>query len=173
MPILGPVEFFSSDENLLILVATHQKIFVISPENTKSFLSTFSRMIEMGSPTPLRYQSTQPAVLLQNVWTDRLARFSVAGGILLGLLLFLLVAILIPNLSNVPLGYDRLGNPLSLVSSERLLLLPVLAAFSLGFNILAGLFFYRRPRTQVIAYFFWISSSITPFLLVIAILYIL
>ena len=165
---LGPVEFFATDEELMVLVATPTKIYVISPEDSRNFLALFSRIIEMGSPSPLTSYSALPAVFLRNVWSDRLARVPLASGIILTLALFIMVGVLIPGQAAVPLGFDRLGEPLTPGPPERLLLLPVLGLFTLVFDILAGLFFYRRPGMQAIAYLLWVSSSITPILLIAA-----
>ena len=170
---LGKVEYFASDPSTMILIATYEKIYVISPEDKKTFLAVFSRMIELGSPSPLKSYSVLPVVFLQNVWTDRMARLPLISGIALTIGLFILVAGAIPTMPSVRLGFNRLGQPLDAGPSARLLLLPILASFTLAFDILAGLFFYRRPRRQSIAYLLWASSSVVPILLIIATLFML
>ncbi len=170
---LGMVEYFASDPSTMVLIATYNKIYVISPEDKKSFLAVFSRMVEMGSPSPLKSYSALPVVFFRNVWTDRMARLSLISGIALTIGLFILVAAVIPSISSFQLGFNRLGQPLEAGPSARLLLLPILASFTLAFDVLAGLFFYRRPRKQSIAYLLWASSSLVPILLIIATLFML
>jgi hypothetical protein len=170
---LGMVEYFASDPSTMILIATYNKIYVISPEDKNTFLAVFSRMVEMGSPSPLQSYSALPVVFFRNVWTDRMARLPLIIGIALTIGLFILVAAVIPTMSSISLGFNRLGQPLEAGPPARLLLLPILAAFTLTFDVLAGLFFYRRPRKQSIAYLLWTSSSIVPILLIIATLFML
>lgn len=170
---LGKVEFFATEPATMILIATYDKIYVVSPADKKSFLAVFIRMIEMGSPSPLKSYSALPVVFLRNVWTDKLARLPLISGIAFTVALFILVAVVIPITPSVSLGFDRLGRPFESGPSTRLLLLPVLAGFTLVFDILVGLIFYRRPRMESLAYLLWFSTSIVPLLLIIAVLFML
>jgi hypothetical protein len=55
----------------------------------------------------------------------------------------------------------------------QLLLLPVLNALCLGVDLLGGLFFYRKPESQVFAYVLWGSGVVTSLLFLIAVFFIL
>ena len=51
---LGPIEYLATDRKNLLLVATPQRIFAISPADPKTFMHTFRSINEMGSLAPLR-----------------------------------------------------------------------------------------------------------------------
>ncbi len=170
---LGPVEYMASDFSKMLLVATPEKIYVISPADPRSFQRAFQRVIEMGSLTPIPSFSTQPAAFLQRVWADLFARIAIFGGLALTIGLFVLVATIIPTRSSMPLGFDKAGLPMTAGPPERLLLLPVLATFTLVVDLAGGLFFYRYPDTKPIAYLLWAAGVITPLLLITATLFLI
>ncbi len=170
---LGPVEYMASDRDRMLLVATPEKIYVISPADPKGFQRAFQRAIEMGSLSPIPFSSTLPAAFLQRVWHDRLARIVILAGLALTVALFVLVVTTIPTKTALPLGFDRAGQPISNGPPERLLLLPVLATFSLVTDLIAGLFFYRYEETHPIAYLLWAAGVITPLLLIAATLFLI
>lgn len=165
---LGEVEFIASDVRKLLLVATPQKIYAISPADGRAFIRSFRQIIELGSLSPLPSYSVVPAAFLQQVWQDRTARWLVLGGLGLTGALFILAALIISGRQTVSLGYDALRNPLAPVSSDRLLLLPLLGAVVYVVDLLSGLFFYRRVEQRLVAYLLWGSSVLTPFLLFLA-----
>ena len=165
---LGEVEFIASDVRKLLLVATPQKIYAISPADGRTFIRSFRQIIELGSLSPLPSYSVLPAAFLQQVWQDRSARWLALGGLGLTGALFILAALIIPGRQTVSLGYDALRNPLEPVSSDRLLLLPLLGAAVYVVDLLSGLFFYRRVEQRLVAYLLWGSSVLTPLLLFLA-----
>lgn len=165
---LGEVEFLASDVRSLLLVATPQKIYVISPADGRAFIRSFRQIIELGSLSPLPSYSVQPAAFMQKVWQDRAARWLALAGLALTVTLFILAALIIPGRSTVSLGYDALRAPLEPVSSDRLLLLPLLGAAAYVVDLIAGLFFYRRDEQCPVAYLLWGSSVLTPLLLFLA-----
>ena len=165
---LGEVEFIASDVRKLLLVATPQKIYAISPADGRTFIRSFRQIIELGSLSPLPSYSVLPAAFLQQVWQDRSARWLALGGLGLTGALFILAALIIPGRQTVFLGYDALRNPLEPVSSDRLLLLPLLGAAVYVVDLLSGLFFYRRVERRLVAYLLWGSSVLTPLLLFLA-----
>ena len=165
---LGEVEFMASEVRSLLLVATPQKIYAISPADGRAFIRSFHQIIELGSLSPLPSYSVQPAAFMQKVWQDRPARWMVLAGLGLTGALFILAALIIPGRATVSLGYDALRGPLEPVSSDRLLLLPLLGAAAYVVDLIAGLFFYRRDEQRPVAYLLWGSSVLTPLLLLLA-----
>lgn len=165
---LGEVEFLASDTKTMLLVATPQKVYAISPEDTRSFVRTFQIAMEMGSITPLTAYSAEPAAFARRVWDDRPARIFLIIGLVLTIALLVLVGLTIPNRTAVSLGFDAQGFPLEPVPSQQLLLLPVLGIFAFIANFTLGLFFYRRESDRPVAFILWISSAFTPSLLILA-----
>ncbi len=165
---LGLVEFMASESDSLLLVATPDRIFAISPQDGRAFNRAFQRMIELGSLTPLPPYSAQPAAFARRVWDDRPARWFLIAGLILTVLLLIIVALAIPANPSVSLGYDAQGRPLPPVPGEQLLLLPVLGILIYLVNLLSGIYFYRREAERPVAFMLWIASAFTPLILIIA-----
>ncbi len=161
IPELGLVEFMASELEPLLLIATHRKVYAISPEDSRAFVRAFQYAIEMGSLVPLSAASVQPAAFARRVWDDRLARIVLLTGLGLTVLLWILVGTFIPGRAAVTLGFDSTGQALPPVPSEQLLLLPVLATFFAIANLAVGVFFYRRESERPIAYVLWIAGLLT------------
>lgn len=160
---LGAVEYLGANVKHMILVATPGKVFAISPENVKEFMSTFQRVNELGSLTLIDAQSVYPRVFIGRVWEDRLARGLLIGGFITGLILLLGAVLAIPGLETIPWV-----EPGSTAPGERLLLLPVLNGLIWLFNLVAGTLLYRRGEDQrVAAYLLWGTSALTGILLII------
>ena len=155
---LGPVEYIASSERGLILVATSQRIYAISPAQPDEFVKSFNRITELGSLSPLASRSVYPTFLLTRVWTDPVARVLLAAGFFLALALLVWVSLIIPTRSSIALGFTPGGLPGEPGPVERLLLLPVLDGLAYLVSLLAGLFFYRRPDQKTIAYFVWVGN---------------
>lgn len=166
---LGPVEYFASSRDTLLLIATHQRIYAISPDDPDRFLRAFQQAFEMGSLEPISSVSVLPVAYLTQIWNDRRARFLILGSLLLTLLLFAAAGLIIPERSSISIGFYPNGQPLPPVPSEQLILLPILGAFSFVIDLAAGLFFYRRETTRLIAFFVWGSALITEGLFMAAI----
>ena len=165
---LGPVEFMSSELANMLLIATPEKIYVISPENLKTFVRTFQRTTELGSLAPLASHSTQPEAYLLQIWNDRAARYMMLAGLFFTMALFVLDSLLIPTRSSIALGFDANNQPLPPGPPEQLLLLPVLAGFAFLIDLVAGIYFYRRLEQRPVSYLLLACTSLTPILLIIA-----
>jgi hypothetical protein len=158
---LGLVEFMAGDTAHLILIATSQKVFAISPKDMKGFMAFFQQLNELGSLTPLEAQSVYPRVLIGRVWEDRLARILILGSLGVGLALLAAVAVSIPNLTNI-----TWTDPGGTAPAERLLLLPILGGLIWFFDLLSGIFLYRKGGDlRLAAYLIWGSSALTCLLL--------
>lgn len=161
---LGQVEFMSSDLSHMILVATREKVFAISPIEANQFMAAFQRVSELGSLTPLDAQSVYPKAFVGQIWKDRLARLLIFAGLGIGLLLLGAVLIIITGRDTI--AWIEPGVP---APAERLLLLPILNGFVFLFNQVFGLFLFRRGgKLQIAAYMLWGNSALTGFILLVA-----
>lgn len=183
------VEFLSASSNQLVLIATEERIFAISPSDPDAFLHTFQRFLELGSLTPLKARSVHPTFLLARVWEARPARYLLLGGLGLSLILFAWVSLISSSRPQIALGFAPIGGLREPVAGIRLFLLPVINAFFFLVDAILGLFFYRRndeqPASsalkgetylvsgQVLAYLLWGSGVLTPVLFLIAVFLIL
>jgi hypothetical protein len=164
---LGEVEFMASDPEHLLLVATAQKVYAISPLDSKGFLRQFQLINEMGSLTDLPVYSTRAGAFIQETWLDSRARILMLTGVAFTFALFIFTSVFIPTQSSVSMGFDSKGNLMPSGPPETLLLFPVLAGLALGIDLVAGFYFYHREESPMLAYLIWASSSIIPILLLI------
>ena len=172
-PEIGLVEFMAVQPENLVLVATPNVVYAISPEDYRGFLETFRRQIEMGSLAPMRTYSAQPTFLLSDIWQAPVARTFLLVNLGLALALFTLVGFTIQRLPGVSLGYTPTGAPLSPVPSVQLLLIPALnVVLGVGAFTLS-MVFHQRQNNHPMAYVLWISTTFMALLMLIAVLVIL
>jgi hypothetical protein len=169
-PDLGTVEFIASDANSMVVIASFDHVYVLSPEQPENFINAFSRTLEMGSISPIEAYSSQPAEFLRTVLANRFARAALIISLALTIFLVIATSLLIPLRSSVSMGIDAVGIPLAAVPSNRLLILPLIGAFALVLNIVVGLFFYRHEDQRPVSYTVWSAAVITPILLIVALL---
>jgi len=168
---LGLVEFIASGTRNLILVATSRRVFAISPSDASALVRTFARATEMGSLTRAESKSVFPSFVVTQAWESPAARFLWMSGFLLNLGLVIWVGILIPSLSQVPVGFDAFGAPNAATSSVRLILLPLVSALMFIIGITAGVYFYRWERQRPLAFILWGSSALCALLFLLAVLF--
>jgi hypothetical protein len=167
------VEYLAAQSAPLILIATDERIFAITPAEPDEFLRISQQFAELGSLTPFPARSVRPAFLLARVWAVRPARYLLVAGLALTLIVFGLATVIIPTHSAVSLRLNLAGNPADVIPSVQILLLPIVNGFFYLADVLLGLFFFRRQGEQIIAYILWSSSIITSLLFLIALLLIM
>jgi PH (Pleckstrin Homology) domain-containing protein len=171
-PDLGLVEFIASNTRNIILIATSKRVFAISPRNASALVRTFARATEMGSLIPAEPKSVYPSFVITQAWERPVARFLWMSGFLLNLGLILWVSVLIPSITQVPLGFTAFGTPKNIFPSVRLILLPLLSMVMYALGITAGLYFYRWEKQRPLAFIVWASSSLCAVLFLMAVLFI-
>lgn len=183
------VEFLAANSNQLVMIATKERIFAISPSDIAAFVHTYQRCLELGSLTPISARSVYPTFLLARVWEARLARYLLLGGLGLSLILFAWVSLIASSRPQIALGFTPIGGLREPVAGVRLFLLPIISTFFFMVDVILGLFFYRQndkysespPNKsetnlvsgQVIAYLLWGTGTLTPALFLIAVYLIL
>jgi hypothetical protein len=172
-PDLGTVEFLADNAAKLLLVATAQKVFAISPDDPVTFAQDFQRTVEMGSLAPVTSQSLYPSFLVGQAWSSRLARFLWLTGLFLNIGLLVWVSLLVPGLESVPLGFLTSGVPKNAVPGVQLFLLPVISILFYIITWLAGLYYFRRPTQRLLAFFTWGFSALSSLLFLMAVLFII
>ena len=127
----------------------------------------------MGSLVPVQSQSLYPSFLIGQAWDSRLARFIWLTGLFLNIGLLVWVSFLVPRLDTIPLGFVTTGVPRNLVPAVQLFLLPVISISFYLISWLAGLRYFRRPNQLTLAFFIWSFSTLSAFLFLVAVLFIL
>lgn len=167
---LGEVEFIASDADNLVLIATNDKVYAISPVNVRQFETSFQRTLEMGSLSPFTPRSAKPIAFFQSVWEDRAARLLLLVNFVFALLLWVLTGFVIANNPLLPLGYSSQGIALELVPAEQMMLLPVVNSFVLVMDLGLGMYFYTRMNEKLPAYLLWLGGGLTSIVLMAAVI---
>jgi hypothetical protein len=155
------VEYLAAGPKNLLVVATPDYGYAISPADPEGYLLAYQRCIEMGSLAPWAGRAVYPTFLMARVWQARPARFLLLGGILLSLGLLVWVGAITqtqPQITLTTNAFGRAGEP---IPSARLMLLPVLNGLFFLADLFLGLFFFRRPESQSYAYLVWGAGVLT------------
>jgi hypothetical protein len=163
------IEYLAAKTSQLILIATDENLYAISPANEEEFMLAYQRFAELGSLTPLTPHSSYPANLLRQVWAAPLARYLLLAGFLIAILLLVLVSLNVPSNQTISLGFGSDGIPSDPVPSVFLLLLPLLNGIFYFINGLVGLYLFRAPDRQILAYLLWGSGLFTGLLFIAAV----
>lgn len=154
---LGEVEFFATTgADGMLLVELEDRWLAISPSDRDGFRQAYVDVVRMGSLERIPGVRLRPDFLFNRAWADRWARSLVLTGLAASLLLLAFLAFQASTLpGQVPFGFDAAGQPDSLVSPTRLLLLPMIAGFCWLVDLAIGLWLYRREDQRPLAYGLW------------------
>lgn len=162
------IEYLSAHRSPLILIATGERTYAISPTERDEFLRISQQFAELGSLTPFPARSSYPSFLLAEVWAVLPVRFLLIAGLVLTLSLFVIASLLIPSHPTVLLRFNPAGSLADSVPSIQVLLLPLINGFFYLADVLLGMFFFRRQGEEVIAYILWGCGVFTSLLFMIA-----
>lgn len=135
------IEFLASRSRRLVVIATQEKFYAISPNPPEIFIQNLRSFMELGSLSPVAARSIQPSFLVIRIWEHVSARILILAGLALNLALLVWVSLAIPARASITLGFAALSEP---VPSVRLLLIPIISSFFFLADLFLGLFFYRR-----------------------------
>ena len=162
---LGTVEFAATDRRKFLLVACHERYFVISPQVEQEFLDLVERLTELGSLESFAPLSEGFATLWNSVWRDLTARRLILGSLAANVVLLVLALVLASLQPNV------IWATLETVPSQRLLLLPLLGLLAWLMDACAGAVFYLQEAIEKpIVYLLWGMPTILALLLATAML---
>jgi hypothetical protein len=156
----------------MLVIATSEKLYAISPANANNFLQAYQHFTELGSLLPPPARSVHPTILVSSLWRTRPARNLILIGTVLSLSLLIWVSLSIPNIQYVSLGITATGAPRTPIPSIRLMILPIMNTISYLVNLFLGMVFFRKPETQNLAYLLWSTGIFISILLLAATYYI-
>jgi hypothetical protein len=165
------VEFMASRTRDLILIATYERVFGISPSDPGEFLRVYQYLTELGSLVPPQHESVHPTFLLARVWQTPQARALILTGVVLSLALVAWVSMAVPTRSQISLGFLPTGEPRDAIPAVRLMLLPVLNTIFGVFNLIVGLFLFRREDQRPLGYLLWLTSILVTGLFLVAVFF--
>jgi len=168
-----PIEFFAERTRGLILIATSEKIYTISPAETQSFIQLYAELSQFGSLEPIPARSVYPSFWLSNIWQLRPVRNMLISVIVLNLILVTWVSLVSTTYQEISLGFDPEGLPLPPLPATALWIIPFLNFISSLADWILGLFLYRSTKYRHLAYVLWVSSLFIAVLFLGALYYIL
>ncbi|MCD6474950.1 MAG: hypothetical protein J7K85_01640 [Anaerolineaceae bacterium] len=166
---LGTIEFLSTGLADLLLIATKERVYAISPRDTDEFTRALQLAMESGSLEPMESVVRLPVSIITELWENRIVKIMLAAGFSFNIGLLVLVNLVIPQQTNISIGFDPALNPLPQipVSSLRLLSFLSILFFMIDFGL--GFYFYQKEKLRPISFLLWGMSGFLPFLLIIAI----
>lgn len=171
-PDLGPIEYLASDAKTLVMIATNQKIFAISPDDPLRFIQEVQRAIEMGSLTPAVPRSVYPSFVVAQAWDSIAARYLWLAGFFANVGLLAWVSLMAPALGHITLGFLPSGAARPPSPGLYLILLPIVSIVFYLVGWLAGLLIYRRENQRPMAYIVWASGLVSTLLFLLAVMFI-
>jgi len=168
-----PIEFMASTSKDLVLIATYEKVFAISPSDPKEFIRTYRRLTELGSLTLPKAQSIHPTTFFAGIWNTRSSRNLLITSIILGIILVVWTGLAAPTRYTISLGFTSIGEPREPIPSVRLMLIPILYALFWVFNFFAGLILSRNETRRPFAYLLWGNNIFVATLFLVATFFIL
>ena len=167
------VEFMASTSKNLILLASADHKYAISPRNVDEFLQTFKRYSEMGCLKRMSPISIYPTTFFSQVWATLPARILLIVGTALNIVLLAWTLVIISPRQETLLGFFFPGTPQQIVPEARIIQLLVISISFYFIDLLLGLFFFHHKESQLYSYLLWISGMLSPLLFFFAVLFIL
>ena len=159
---LGHIEFIASSASDMLLIATQDRVYAISPKDFRGFQKAFDYCAELGSIAPISVKSTSGNFLISALLRDKIIRSLLLTGIALSISLLVATSFIIPSRESIPLGFDPVGQGTEGSPSERLLLLPVLSLMMMVLDISLGAYLYRKEGYRIASYLSFAASVIMP-----------
>ena len=159
---LGQIEYIASDASNLLLIASQNRVYAISPKDLRGFLNAFALSAELGSIAPIFVKSSSGNFLISALLKDKVTRLLLLTGIALTIVLLIATSFVIPLRETIPLGFNPIGQGTEGSPSERLLLLPLLSLSMLVFDFSLGAYLYRKEGYRIASYLAFAASVIMP-----------
>ena len=159
-----PVEFLATGMHQLVLIATPERVFAISPANPQAFLVTFDELVQYGSLNPIPPLSISTVFFTRAVWGAPAPRLLLFVGLAINGLLFILSMFV----SATDLNRLALQNPSLHIPVAGLWVLPMINFILFMIEWIAGVIFYRNQQNRPLAYLLWGGSLCASLLFLVA-----
>jgi len=159
VPGIGRTSFLASQplEGQLLLV-TPGSAFGISPRDLDGFMKAFEARQELGPNRLLEREMRRARWLTWSFWTDSTAWILLGVAAVINLGLFGYLATSFPGLDfQLPMHFNRLGQPDRIEPKMQLFALPIIGLIILVANLSLGLLLYRRERAG--SYLLWGAAA--------------
>ena len=159
VPGIGRTRFLASQPlSGQLLLVTPGSAFGISPRDPDGFLKAFEARQELGPNRLLERETHHASWLTWPLWTDSTAWILLGAGAVINLGLFGYLAARFPGLDfQLPMHFNRLGQPDRIEPKVELFGLPIIGLLILAANVILGLVLYRRERAG--SYLLWGAAA--------------
>ena len=159
VPGIGRTRFLASQplaEQLLLV--TPGSAFGISPRDPDEFVKAFEAREKLGPNRLLEREMRHARWLTWPLWRDSTAWTLLGAAVVINLGLFGYLAASFPGLDfELPMHFDRLGDPDRIEPKMELFALPIIGLIILAANLALGLILYRRERAG--SYLLWGAAA--------------
>jgi hypothetical protein len=160
---LGPTQFVATDPSDIILAHTKYQTYVICPQNLNGFTQQFNRYAELGQTSRVQPISASFRSIWDETWRDERAKMLIGIGLILVGVAWLSAIAVVATFPEVT------WVDLTLVSSNRLVLLAILTTLFWLADLWTGLFYCLRGNVaKTLIYIVWGSSIVASLILIIA-----
>ena len=163
-----PVEFMASGSTKLVLIATYEKVFAISPPDPEKFLEAYQRLTEMGSIGESVHKSEHPTALLSTIWNTPTSRSLIIISVFLSVVLFMWIVLVTPTRQEFSLVFSQGTETTVNITGVRLIIIPLFNTFFLLVNIFFGILLFRKEKYRVLAHILWGNSILVTSLFLFA-----
>jgi hypothetical protein len=141
--------------NQQLVLVTESESYGLSPADAGGFVDALQERYALGALRPLQAELRRPPLWTWALWRDRAALVLIGAGLLGVLFMFGALCFRFPVLSSdLPLHFDAGGIPDRIVPKSGLFVLPMIGLIAWGFNLVAGIWLYRRVQRGA-AYLLW------------------
>ncbi len=158
-PAFGLVNAYSTRPlpEQLVLVTTGEN-YGISPSDGAAFIQALQERHALGANRVLEPELKRPPLWTWPLWSDRVALFLMAAGLLGLLIMFGALCFRYPDLSaDLPVHFDVSGFPDRIAGKSELFTLPFIGLAVWLFNTAAGIWLYRHVQRGA-AYLLWFGA---------------
>lgn len=172
-PQYGEVEFLAAERRPLVLLASSERLFAISPAQPAVFLNALQQALQLGRRGALAAQSRRPRDWLWRPLQEPLLRFLAVFTLLVLVGLPIWLGQLLRVGASVAAGFDAYGQPLAARPLSGMLWL---YAFGLAIALVdgvVGLLLYAEPRWRPWTRLLWLAAALMTALLALAFYFLL
>ena len=148
-------EFLASDMSKMIFLRTSRFVYVISPRNPAAFLRGFERILQMGALTNVQWTTSRPANWILEAWRSKAGRTGVILSILSLTALYIWVGLRFQVMKQVSFSFSPTGEPLDLLPSVNMLVIPLAATAIWVIGTILGLLLFQRSESRRTAELVW------------------
>jgi hypothetical protein len=156
---LGLINAYSTRPlNEQVVLVTGGENYGVSPSDSKGFVLALQERYRLGANRVVDAELKRPPLWTWPLWSDRVALFLMAAGLIGLLVMFGALCFRFPDLSSdLPVHFDVSGLPDRIAGKSELFTLPFIGLAVWLFNTAVGVWLYRHVQHGA-AYLLWFGA---------------